>query len=305
MQPLPPKLNWAKFATICSVSVALILTVVKAYAWRESGSAAILGSLADSLMDLVSSVIAFIGVRKAAEPADANHRFGHHKAEAVSSLVQLVLISGSAVFVFAESLKRLVAPEAVAAPELAMGVMVFSILLTAALVLIQTIAIRRQGSLATQSDRAHYLGDFLANAGALVAVFLAANLGLLWADGVAGLVAAGFLAWSVISIARQALPQLMDEELGASDRAKILTVATADPDVMGAHALRTRQAGPVTYIQLHLEMEGAMTLEKAHLVSDRVEGALRAHFPSADILLHQDPHGQTENHDEFGSVQQP
>mgnify|MGYP001793558964 CR=1 FL=1 len=293
-------LQWAKVATLLSVVVALTLAVAKAVVWYRSGSVAILGSLADSILDLAASVIAFIGVRMAAIPADHNHRFGHHKAEAISSLVQLVLISGSALFVLIESIRRVFAPEPIAAAGEAIGVMVLSIGLTTLLVAVQTIAIKRSRSLATEADRAHYLGDFLANAGALLAIVLATRFGLLWADGVAGLVAAGFLVWSVWVIAQRALPQLMDEELGPEDRAAIVAMIMEDSDVLGVHALRTRKAGPTEFIQLHIELDPEMPLRQVHVISDRVEARLHAAYPDADIMMHQDPHGYVEAHDEFG-----
>lgn len=293
-------MNWAKLATLWSVATALVLALAKAAAWQQSGSVAILGSLADSFLDVLASVIAFIGVRMAAQPPDHNHRFGHDKAEAISSLVQLVLITGSAVFVLVESIRRLLDPQPINNSNFALWVMLLSIVLTTILVGVQTYAVRKSGSIATESDRAHYIGDFLGNAGTLFAVILAARYGLLWADGVAGLVAAGFLFWSVWEIGRRALPQLMDEELDEEDREHIAALVQADRDVLGLHALRTRRAGSTPYIQFHLELEADMTLRQAHAIADRVEAALRKEYPEADLIIHQDPHGIREAHDNFG-----
>ncbi|MEM9232651.1 MAG: cation diffusion facilitator family transporter [Pseudomonadota bacterium] len=293
-------MNWAKLATLWSVATALVLALATAAAWQQSGSVAILGSLADSFLDVLASVIAFIGVRMAAQPPDHNHRFGHDKAEAISSLVQLVLITGSAVFVLVESIRRLLDPQPINNSNFALWVMLLSIVLTTILVGVQTYAVRKSGSIATESDRAHYIGDFLGNAGTLFAVILAARYGLLWADGVAGLVAAGFLFWSVWEIGRRALPQLMDEELDEEDREHIAALVQADRDVLGLHALRTRRAGSTPYIQFHLELEADMTLRQAHAIADRVEAALRKEYPEADLIIHQDPHGIREAHDNFG-----
>jgi ferrous-iron efflux pump FieF len=292
--------RWAKLATSASICVALTLCLAKAVVWQRTGSAAILGSLADSVLDLVSSAIAFIGVRMAATPPDANHRFGHDKAEAVSSLVQLVLISGSVVFVLVESLRQITSPEPLRNAGEGMAVMTLSIVLTGCLVAFQTFAVRRSGSLATRSDRAHYMGDFLANAGALIAVFLAARFGLIWIDGLAGIVAAMFLGWSVFEIGKHALPQLMDEELPDTDREAILALVREDAEVRGVHALRTRAAGRRRYIQMHLELDPDLPLRAAHRIADRVERRLHEAFPQADVILHQDPHGLREPHGRFG-----
>lgn len=291
---------WAKAATLVAVSVATGLALAKGVAWHISGSAAVLGSFADSLLDVMASGIAFAGVRYAAQPADDNHRFGHTKAEAVSSLVQLVLISGSAVFVLVESLRGLLSPEALRATGLAMWVMAGSTVASIGLVGFQTYALRRAESLVTEGDRAHYVGDIVGNLGTLAALLVATRLQMWWLDAVAGIVAAGFLGWSVFEIARRALPQLMDEELNDDERENILRIARADPDVRGVHALRTRRAGATRYIQMHLELDPQLNLLDAHRISDRVEASLHAEFPDCDVILHQDPHGVAEAHDSFG-----
>lgn len=296
----PSTARWAKIATLWSVVTAFTLVVTKAIAWQQSGSVAILGSFADSLLDFVSSGIAFIGVRMAAMPPDENHRFGHGKAEAVSSLVQLVLITGAAVFVLVESVRSLMSPEPIEHSQMAVSVMLVSIFLTTILVAVQTYAIRRSGSLATESDRAHFIGDFLGNSGTLLAVILAANFGLLWVDGVAGIMAAGFLFWSVWQIGKRALPQLMDEELDEEARRRIEHLVLTDPLIHRVHALRTRKAGRTAYIQLHVELDGGLTLYRAHQIADAAERRLRKAYPGADVIIHQDIFGQFERHDEFG-----
>lgn len=285
-----PHAFWPKFATAASVVVAITLVAIKLVAWQMSGSVAVLGSLADSILDILASVIAFVGVRIALQPPDDDHRFGHEKAEAVSSLVQLVLITGAAVFVLVEAIEALINPVSIRVPNIAMMAMGLSLIITLALVAIQTLAVRKSGSLATESDRAHYISDILANAGALFAIVLASQFGWLRADGVAGLIAAAILFYAVVDIAKRALPQLLDEELGAEERERIIALVMEDEGVMGVHGIRTRRAGQRRHIQLHLELPGAMVLRDVHMISDRVEHRLESAYPGADILIHQDPH---------------
>ena len=293
--------RWALAATGLSVVVASILIVAKLLGWAVTGSAAVLGSLADSALDLIGSGVALMGVRWAAQPADAEHRFGHDKAEAISSLTQIVLITGSACYVLYESVSRLFAPEPISQGNVALGVMGLSLALSIGLVSFQTLAIRKTGSLAVEGDRAHYAGDLLANAGALVAVVLAVELGWLRADALAGLAAGLFLIWAAFSIGRRAVPQLMDEELSSATRERILAIVRADPDIRGAHALRTRLAGDRRHIQMHIELDGDLTLRESHVITDRVEVALYRAFPGADVILHQDPYGESEPHDRYGA----
>ncbi len=292
--------RWAHLATLASVCVAGGLMLAKGFVWQASGSAAILASFADSAIDLLSSIIAFVGVRMAAMPPDANHRFGHTKAEAISSLVQLILISASAAFITAESVRQITSPQPIEAEGAAFAVMLVSLAATLSLVAFQTFALHRAPSLVTEGDRAHYVSDLLGNSGTLLALLLASQFGLLWVDGLAGLVAAGFLAWAVWGLARRALPQLMDEELSDEERAEIVRIVLQDKEVLGVHALRTRRAGPTRYIQCHLELDPELSLRAAHRITDRVETALRNEFPDADLIFHQDIHGMRETHDAFG-----
>lgn len=289
----------AKFAAGLSIFTALSLIGVKTFAYFASGSVAVLGSLFDSGLDLLSSVIAFSAVRLSAEPADGEHRFGHAKAEAIAGLAQSVIIALSAAFVAREAVSRLIAPQDIAQGGWAMAAMAYSILATAILAAVQTAAIRRSGSLAVEADRAHYIGDLAANLGVLAAI-AAASLGWLRADGLAGLGVAGLLGWSALHILRKSLPQLMDQELADRDRAQILKIVHQHAEAKGVHALRTRRAGRDLFIQFHLELDPEMPLIDAHKAAVEIENELRAAFPGADIIIHQDPHGLDEPHDEFG-----
>ncbi|MGV6801036.1 MAG: cation diffusion facilitator family transporter [bacterium] len=287
-------------AAIFSVSVALCLIITKLIAWQMSGSAGVLGSLADSALDLLGSMIALVGVKWAGEPADREHRYGHHKAEAMAGLAQLLLIVGSALYVLYESLKRLWQPAALEHSNVAMIVMILSLVLSIALVTVQTIVVRKTGSVAIEGDRAHYMGDLIANAGTILAIFLSARFGLLRADAIAGVAAGVFLLHAAYSIGRNVIPQLMDEEASQEVRARIADIVRSTPHVRGYHALRTRMAGNRLYLQMHLELDPEMKLRQAHEVADDVELRLLEEFPGSDILLHQDPHGEVEPHDHFG-----
>ncbi|MEO1043634.1 MAG: cation diffusion facilitator family transporter [Pseudomonadota bacterium] len=279
---------WKRRVTSLAIGVAFLLIVAKLVAWVMSGSVAILASLADSGLDLLSSFSAFAAVRIAATPPDDNHRFGHQKAEAVSALLQTAVIAASATLVALESIGRLFDPQSIDRPDVAIGALTLSVVLTLSLVFVQTLAVRHTDSLVLKADRAHYMGDVLANAGALLAVVLATQFDLLRADAIAGLFAAGFLFWSVKEVASQALPELMDEELPESERNQIAHIIDQDPDVVSYHGLRTRRAGAARFIQVDLELPGNMSLRDAHAVSKRVTNSMQQVFPGADIMVHKD-----------------
>lgn len=285
-------LAWARAATQLAVVAALCLAGLTLAAWLVTGSAAVLGSLADSGLDLFGSLVAAGAVRYAALPPDENHRFGHHKAEALTALGQVALLAASATLVAWESMERLLQPRAIEQPAFAIGALALSLLVTLGLVGFQTLAIKRSGSLIITGDRAHYTGDLIANSGALAAVIIGVYLSFPQADALAGLMAAVFLAVAGWQVAKQAIPQLMDEELPEADRSIIQAILDADPEVRGYHALRTRRAGGSRFIQVDIQIDPDLSFRSAHAISDRIELAIERSFPDADVIVHADPAGE-------------
>lgn len=285
-------LGWARAATTIAVCSAFLLAGIKLVAWLMTGSAAVLGSLADSSIDLFASVVAASAVRYAALPPDDKHRFGHQKAEAITALGQTALIAASAAFVASESVHRLLSPEPLERPAIAIAALATSLFVTLGLIAFQTIAIRRSGSLIVQGDRAHYLGDVIANSGALAAIVIGVYFDFPQADAIAGLIAAVFLVIAGWQVATQAIPQLMDEELPAEDHALIEQILTSDSDVLDYHALRTRRAGGRRFIQVDIQIDPELSFRTAHEISDRVELAIEQLFPDADVIVHADPAGE-------------
>jgi len=281
---------------LLSVAVAAILIMVKAIAWRMSDSVAILASLSDSALDLVASLITVYAVRYAAEPPDAEHRFGHGKAEAFSSLMQGGLVFASGALIGREAIDALLHPRPVQHGLAGVVVMIVSIGLTLALITAQTRVVKASGSIAISGDRAHYAADLASNAVALVGVGAATWLGLAWIDSAAGLLVALWLIWGAIGVFREASAQLMDQELPETERERIVLLATTDPRVLGVHQLRTRASGPYVHIQMHADLAADISLAEAHTVIVAAENRLLEAFPSADIIIHPDPRGLAEKH---------
>ncbi len=279
-----------------SVAVAAVLIVVKAAAWLASGSVAMLASLSDSGLDLIASMITFFAVRYAAEPPDAEHRFGHGKAEAFSSLTQAGLVFASGALIGQEAIRNLLHPHPIEQGVAGVLVMLVSIVLTLALITAQSRVLRATGSVAISGDRAHYAADLASNAVALVGIGLAAWLGLGWIDAAAGLVVALWLVWGAIGVFREASAQLMDRELPEEDRTRIVQLATIDPRVLGVHQLRTRASGPYVHMQMHADLAADISLAEAHTIMVAAENRLLEAFPSADIIIHPDPRGLAEKH---------
>jgi len=286
-------------ASYASLTVALTLVGVKIWAWAATGSVALLSSLVDSFLDVLASGITVIAVRLALRPADAEHRFGHGKAEGLAALAQGLIISGSAVYVFYEAVMRLIEPQTVRAPELGIGVMGLSILFTLALVSFQRYVVKQTSSMAISADEAHYRTDLMINAGVAVAIPISAWTGLVLVDPLVGILIALYILRTTYGIAADALGVLLDRELPAEEREKIYAIAIGHEKVQGFHDLRTRFGGNHYFIQFHLELDPATTLLETHIILDEVEDDVRAEFPNSDIIVHADPVGFEEPRDSF------
>ena len=288
-----------RLATYASVSVAGLLISAKFAAWLETGSVALLSSLVDSLLDAAASLVNLLAVRHAMSPADREHRFGHGKAEPLAVLGQSAFIMGSAMLLLAEAVRRLILPVPIENPPAGIAVMAMSIVVTIALVLYQRYVVRRTGSIAITADELHYRSDLVLNLSVILALVLSSALGQPVLDPLFGAGIGIWILYSAIRLVRLSLFQLMDHELPDEEREKIRAIAQSHADVVAAHDLRTRIAGPTAFIQIHIEMDGSLSLLRAHQISDDVESKLRAAYPNAEVIIHQDPEGIEEPRSNF------
>jgi len=281
-------------AAIASSAMAITLIGLKAYASIETSSMAMLGSLADSGLDLVASLIVLMAVRIAAQPADHEHRFGHGKAEALAALVQVILISFSAMFIAFRSTQRLIGGAETGQAELGIAVSVIAMVLTIALITYQRHVVKRTGSLAIGTDRLHYSSDLLLNGSVIAALALDQLLGLTGADAVFGLLIAAWLLWGAWRASSHAMNQLMDREWPDELRESFLAAAKEYPELAGLHDFRTRTSGTHNFAQFHVWVPADWTVQEAHDRLDRAEEELQKRFPNTEILIHVDPEGQTD-----------
>jgi ferrous-iron efflux pump FieF len=290
------KAKQLRIATYSSVTTALLLVSMKLGAWLMTGSVSILASLMDSLMDSAASTLNLLAVRYSLVPADEEHRFGHGKAEPLAGLAQAAFISGSAVFLILHAVERLRFPRVLEDVGIGVAVMVVSIVLTALLLLIQRRAIRQTQSTAIRADALHYATDLLTNLTVIVALLLS-SYGWVWADSAMAIGVAAYIFYSAGRIGYEAVQHLMDRELGPEIEEQILTIARREPEVRGIHDLRTRQSGQMRFVQLHLELDGDLALDRAHAIADRIEREIAALLPDAEVIIHQDPSDVTEHVD--------
>lgn len=288
-----------RMATYASVIVAVVLVSVKFFAWITTDSVAILATLVDSLLDALASLVTLIVVRHSLSPADREHRFGHGKAEALAALTQAAFICGSSVLLLFEAFHRLLQPQIILKSEVGIWVMVFSVVVTVALVAFQLFVVKRSGSLAISADSIHYRGDVLVNLAVIVALLSSRWFDNTFIDPLFGAVIALYILYSAWQIVSGALDMLMDRELPIKERQRVRDIAIAHPEVSDIHDLRTRRSGQTVFIQLHLELDPKMQLMQSHTIADAVEAELRAAFDNAEVIIHQDPAGLDEGHRQF------
>ncbi len=281
--------NLMKLATIASVLVAIFLNIIKLIAYTLTGSVAILASLLDSFLDLLASIVNLIAVRHALEPADAEHRFGHGKAEALAGFSQAGFIIASSGFLLFEAILRLKNPQALEHAEIAITVIFISIVMTFLLVSFQRYVVKRTGSIAIQADSIHYLSDFLLNIAVIIALIIVSKFNLNWIDPVFAICIAIYILITARKILLHSIDQLMDHELAEEERDKIKNIVLNHEQVIDLHELRTRLSGRDIFIQFHLDMDASINLMQAHKIADEVRDRLLREFPGADILIHQDP----------------
>lgn len=275
-------------AGFASVATAILLIVMKFVVWMMSGSATILASLTDSLIDLGASFINLLALKFALSPADKEHRFGHFKAEALASLTQSAFICGSALLLIINGYDRLVKPQPIGYIDIAIYVSIASIVLTVILTFFQGYVCKLTGSEAIEADRFHYLSDVGLNLSVIVSLVLS-RLGYDWSDGLITILLGLYIMKSSFHIGKTAINTLLDRSLSIEDNNKIMRAILSVDGIDSFHDLRTRAAGPQYYIQCHIVLKRDLPLEQAHNLADRAEHNILKLFPDADISLHMEP----------------
>lgn len=294
---LAERARLTRSAAFASIAMALFLAALKGWAAWRTGSTAMLGSLADTALDLVASIATLTGVWFAAQPADREHRFGHGKAEALAAIAQVILIAVSAAGIALRALSQLTGELQTAAAAEGIGVSLVAIAATLALLAWQRHVIRRTGSVAIETDHIHYQSDLLLNLAVIAALALDQYGGFAAADPLFGLGIAVWLAWGAWRGASAAVNQLLDREWPDEKRQRFVEVVARHPELSTLHDLRTRTSGMHDFVQFHVGLPPDMTVRQAHDVVERVENALREEFPGTEVLIHIDPAGHIDEPD--------
>jgi len=273
-----------------SIVVGLVVLGLKYVAYYLTGSVALLSDAIESIVNVATAIAALIAIRFAAQPADADHPYGHHKAEYMSAVVEGVLIIIAALAIFREAYAAYLTPRLVDAPWVGLAVNGIATAINAGWSYLLITQGRRRKSPALLADGRHLFTDVVSSAAMLVGVSLAALTGYVVLDPIIAALVGVNVLWAGYRVMKESVGGLLDAAVPEGDLARIRTIIAANADgAIEAHDLRTRHAGRRTFVDFHLVVKGSMSVTEAHDICDRLERALKAEIEDALISIHVEP----------------
>lgn len=288
--------KYSLLAALSAVATVSILIIIKTYAYYMSGSAAVLGTLLDSVVDATISVMILFAVRLSSKPADKEHRYGHGKVEGIVALLQGALMAGAGLSLAVQAIDSFLNPQPLQDHILAISVAGIAIIMSIIIVFVQKYALKRAPSLAIEADHAHYKTDIALNGGVILALFVDYYGGQHWIDSSVALFIAGYFTYTAYKVSTSSFDMLMDKELPDDIRNNIKKIVLSHPETHDMHDLRTRMSGMKMYISLDIELDPAFSLKKAHDIAREVDNKILDAYPNAEIIIHMDPIGETDDH---------
>jgi cation diffusion facilitator family transporter len=286
-----------------SIASNATLIALKLAAGAITGSIAIITEAVHSLIDLVASIIAFFSVRKADEPADAEHPYGHEKVESLAAAIEgMLILVGAGVIVY-EATHQLVQGAAVDRLGVGIAVMAFSVFANLGVSTVLSRQAQLHDSQALEGDAAHLRTDALTSAGVLLGLALVQVTGNAAFDPITALVVAVAIVWAGFRILRRSSGVLVDETLPEAelDRIEAAIASARTPEVAGYHKLRARRAGSRRHIDFHVQYRSGTSLERAHELAHQMRDSIEAEIPQAEVLIHAEPETSFREPDDSAS----
>ncbi len=283
------KNNLMRLTGIVSVGISAMFIIIKGFAFGITDAIAVLSSLFDSIQDFLTSGISLIAIRRATEPPDKKHRFGHGKAQAVGAMIQSFVIFAAALILLKESVYRLFYPQSVTEVGEGIILMLITLILTVCLVVLQKYVVYRTNALSIRADLVHYSGDVIMNIGVICALIGGTKFGWYWIDGTFGVLVAAYLFCSVYFIVRDSCGMLMDEEMPHAFRRDVRKTVLSFKEVRKMADLRTRLSGSCVFIQLCIRLNSGYSLKKVHTITEMIEKEIKKKYPDSQIIIHVEP----------------
>ena len=280
-----------KIAASSSITLAVVLCLLKSLGAYVSGSLAVLSSMIDSLSDIIASLITFWAVKVSGRPASCDYRYGYGKVEALSAVVQAIFIAMSGAYVLYDAILRLAEHQVLLQTGFGLWVMVISMILTIGLVVFQRYVAKVTGSKAILADSMHYSVDILTNGAIIVSLGIIKIWQINWIDSVMAMVVAVYLLYSAYDLAKESIPLLLDRELSENIRQNVLKIIRSHRLKPEVHDLRTHDLGGVYMFEFHLELDGKLDLATAHNYTAEIEEMVCKAYPGAQVIIHQEPKG--------------
>jgi cation diffusion facilitator family transporter len=295
-EPFPLPADKLMRAAIASIAVALAVMSLKYLAYGVTGSVALFSDALESIVNLLTALVALYALHVSAQPADRRHQFGHHKAEYFSAVLEGVLIVVAALVIFHEAYDAFLAPRALQQPLRGIAINGLATFLNGAWSYYLITWGRRYRSPALIADGWHLLTDVATSVGVLVGLALVAMTGWQILDPALAAVVALNIVWAGWRLVRDSVSGLMDEAVTAEVLRLIRQVISSNAEgAIEAHDVKTRQAGRVTFIEFHLVVPGSMTVASSHDMCDRIEDALKAAVNGAEVLIHVEPEAEAKH----------
>lgn len=280
-----------KQVTIISIIVAITLCLLKIFGSIYTGSLSVLSSMIDSLSDILGSGITFIAVKISSQPASDKYRYGYGKAEALSALFQSAFIAFSGLFIMYDGINRFITPRIIEQTTVGIIIMVISLIVTFILIAYQRHVYKLTKSQAILADSAHYVVDILTNASIILTLLVVKYFEITWFDTLIAIIISAYLLYNAYQLADEAIRLLLDRELPKETRHDIKAIVMKNPHAKGIHDLRTRDLGGNCIFEFHLELDGNLSLSKAHQYTHDIEDSIIKKYPSCQVIIHQEPAG--------------
>lgn len=278
------------FAAKLSITAAVCLAVVKFIVGIMSGSMAVLASAIDSMLDILMSGFNFLAIRHADQPADDKHAYGHGKFETIAAVVQSLIIGGSGVWIFIESINRLIS--GTSPSSLGNGIIVLGISIVVSFVLSRYLVktAKETGSPALEADSLHFAMDVYTNLALAAGLVLMFWFKIPWLDALLSLCASCYILFEALRLIRRAMGDILDEQIPLEERDKIEQVIKNEGcDMWNCHDLRTRKSGSHRIIDFHLTVCKNLTVQSSHSITEMLEERIDQQLPNSDVIIHIEP----------------
>ena len=283
-----------KQATIISSCTAFLLICVKFFVGIFSGSVAILASAIDSALDLFASLFNLFALIKSEKPADFAYNYGRGKIESIASVVEGSVIVASGVFILYESFKKLWLKGEIIYINASLFVMIFSFLITLALVFYLSFIAKKTNNLVIKADALHYKTDLLSTGAILLSILIISFSDLHFIDGILGICIGIYIIFSAFALLKNGIFILMDRALDKKIIENINNLLSSKKEIQGFHSLKTRQSGEIYFLEVHLVFKEGISLLKAHEISNNITKDIKKIQGNWEIITHLDPYDDTK-----------